>query len=257
MVQVCVVLGLMSLSLLQADWTPPDNPDPFKILQEAQSDTRAGKYAVALAKHVWYHEHALEIQPSQRGVRLSFALGDWHELGKKYPPALQKMVTYRDAAREQFLSGKDAFETFHDLVALNKELGDEALTREVFLQLDAKHPEVAKSVYALAQPSLVKAKDYQICGKYLQPDKNWPKMLASYHSQIKYEAENKRPIPVPSFAEPRFLNSATTLIALLVQNQRKEEAQVIAEQARNAWDNLEFHKAIDDALKGVVPAPWP
>jgi len=240
-----------------AIWTPPEKPDPTKILQEAQADTRAGRYEIALAKHVWYHEHALEIQPAQAGVRLSFALGYWQKLGEKYPPALQKMVSYRDAARERALTGKDVFQTFHDLAALNEELGDEPLTRDVFLQLDEKHPEVAQSVYNLAQPSLLRAKDYKICGKYLEPDKNWQQMLELYQLHRKFEAQNKGPIPTPDFAGPSFRNASTTLVALLVQNQRVKEADSIAEKARTTWDNAEFHKALDDALKGVVPEPWP
>ncbi|MEI9962222.1 MAG: hypothetical protein WDM76_14140 [Limisphaerales bacterium] len=41
-------------------WRPPQNPDPNKILKEAESDTAAGRYTDALAKHVWYHENALK-----------------------------------------------------------------------------------------------------------------------------------------------------------------------------------------------------
>ena len=38
-------------------WTPSEHPDADAILHEAVSDARAGRYAVALAKHIWFHEN--------------------------------------------------------------------------------------------------------------------------------------------------------------------------------------------------------
>src|SRR5688572_11688303 len=55
----------------KAAWSPPANPDPHVILREAKADTQAGRYEEALAKHVWFHSHALEIEPALYGVRLS------------------------------------------------------------------------------------------------------------------------------------------------------------------------------------------
>jgi hypothetical protein len=79
-----------------AQWAPPANPDPDKILNGAQDDAQAGRYADALAKHVWFHENALKYQPALYGVRLSFALSYWAQLGDAYPPALEKLKSIRD-----------------------------------------------------------------------------------------------------------------------------------------------------------------
>ncbi len=78
-----------------ADYTPPVNPDPQKILQEAQADTSAGRYKDALAKHVWFQENALKYQPSMVGVRSSFALMYFGELAQKHPPAMEKLKSMR------------------------------------------------------------------------------------------------------------------------------------------------------------------
>jgi hypothetical protein len=94
-VLICASI-VCSLSALFAEWAPPANPDPHKILDEAQDDARAGRYADALAKHVWFHENALKYEPSLAGVRLSFALGYWVAFGNSYPPALQKLKSIRD-----------------------------------------------------------------------------------------------------------------------------------------------------------------
>ena len=67
---------LKSLLVRGDEWTPPENPNPFAIMQEAVADTDAGQYEVALAKQVWYHENATKLQPAQSGIRLSFALSN-------------------------------------------------------------------------------------------------------------------------------------------------------------------------------------
>jgi hypothetical protein len=47
----------------------------------------------------------------------------------------------------------------------------------------------------------------------------------------------------------------TTLIALLVVNERVEEAADIARRAKDEWDDDVFRAAVDRALEGKVPAP--
>jgi hypothetical protein len=59
------------------------------------------------------------------------------------------------------------------------------------------------------------------------------------------------------FSEKSFTNSTTTLIALLVVNERQAEAEKIAHDAKKEWDNASFHAAIEKALQGTVPEPWP
>ena len=57
--------------------------------------------------------------------------------------------------------------------------------------------------------------------------------------------------------EKSFTNKTTTLVALLVVNGRKSEAEKIAQDAKQEWDNRAFHAKLDDALHGRVPEPWP
>ena len=82
-----IILTFLLLSpLLHAnEWSVPKNPDPEAILSEAIADRKAGLYKTALAKHIWFHENALSIQPSQYGVRLSFAISYWLDLGGGVP----------------------------------------------------------------------------------------------------------------------------------------------------------------------------
>jgi len=60
-----------------------------------------------------------------------------------------------------------------------------------------------------------------------------------------------------SFNDKSFTNKITTLVALLVVNDRQPEAQKVASDARNESSDASFHAKLDDALKGNVPEPWP
>lgn len=239
-------------------WTPPDAPDPRAILNEAQKDVTEGRHAVALAKLLWFHHHALEIDQSFYGVRLSFALSSWDELAKAYPPALTAMKRTRDDALAQFRRTPDSqrgYHAFHDFEALNEHLGEEDRTVAEFVALDAKKPDVAKSVFNVARPCLVRASEYSLYGKYVDPATDWLRAAEMY--QLNKGMEGRFGPEHKAFAESSFTHEVATLLAILVVNGRREEAEKIAQKARLEWDDPGFSAAIDHALAGNVPAPWP
>src|SRR5438552_1664672 len=124
------ILGaiLSCAPLLAMAWSPPPNPDPRAILDEATADRMQGRYEDALAKHLWFHREAARIEPALVGVRGSFALGYWSSLAMKYPPAMAALVTTRDAAEAQVRANDDVRNAFHDLAAINRELDEQART---------------------------------------------------------------------------------------------------------------------------------
>ena len=76
--------------------------------------------------------------------------------------------------------------------------------------------------------------------------------------------ENKRLAQDPKhgkrlqdYAEKSFSNSTATLVALLVLNDRKEEAKRVAAEATEEWSDPQFRKQLFDAAQGKVPQPWP
>ena len=137
-------------------WTPPEDPDPKKILDEAKADKDSGDYQIALAKHVWYHENAHRSQ--RTGFRRTPAMSHWLELGEKYPPALDKMREIRDATearmrdKNRIRVNVDDFDYF---AALNHTLQDEHLTANFFVWLDEVDADDAGRHYIRAQEALV------------------------------------------------------------------------------------------------------
>jgi hypothetical protein len=238
-------------------WVPPPNADPSAILQEARRDAREGRHEVALAKFLWFHHHALDREQGLSGVRLSFALGYWHQLARQYPPALDALKKTRDEALAdvQRAQGGDVFQPFHDFASINRELGEQSRTARAFVELDRENPAAAATAFHVAQPSLIGAREYGLCGKYLRPDEEW--QMAARVYQLDQDHERRSSPDIPRSADKFFTHRVTTLVALLVVNGRRQDAEAIAQKARLELDDPAFRAAIDAALTGAVPDPWP
>lgn len=254
--------GLFAMTTFADEWVPPEKPDVKAILNEARDDARSGNYKNALAKHVWFHENANELEPSMSGVRVSFALADWHELGKKYPPAMEKLKSVRIATRDRFLASikddKSSWLDFSDLKALNRKLQNDSDTVEVFKYVSEHNPKVAERIYGLAEDSLIGAKEYELCSKYIQPEKKVTRDLEIYKLERSHEVDPKYADRMKEYRDRRFIKDASTLVALLVINDRKEEAESAAVKYKTVEADADFHKklteALDNALKGELPS---
>jgi hypothetical protein len=247
----------LGAGLAIAEWKPGENPDPQRILEEAQADARAARYEDALAKHVWFHENALKYEPAMYGVRLSFALSAWEELGAAYPPALEKLRSVRDRAASEVRTGTDARHRFHDVAAINRVLDDPTQTKDLFVWLDTNNPKLAAAVFDIAQPSLVLAKEYRLCGKYLDPDRFFERAREVHDETTSMSVDPAYRQQMRAFADKHFTNEVSTLVALLAVNDRRADAERIVAKAKAAWGDPVFHSELDKALKGEMPEPWP
>lgn len=241
----------------QAQWTPPANPDPQTILNEAQVDMIAGRYPDALAKHIWFYNNALKIDRSFYGVRLSFALMYWKQLSQVYPPAKAKLLEVRDEAKEKAKKADEGREAFNDFVSLNSVLKEDGETVALFKEIAKDNPAWASKVFELARPALIKAGELKLCCKYIDPKADYARSKEMFATNKKMSANAQFGSTLDSFAQQHFANEVETLVALLVVDNRKSEAENIAADAKGVWSDKGFAAGLDDALKGKVPTPWP
>lgn len=237
-------------------WEAPADPRPHLILTEAEEDARAGRYEVALAKFVWFHENALALQPSLRGVRLSFALSDWHELARKYPPAMDAMHQARERAADDVLSGRELRRSFQDLAALDRQLGQRVQTKDLFETLDLENPEAAQKVFDLAEPALIEQRAFELANKYIKPLEDIGRFVERYREDLRIAPDLDDP-DFREIAKKSFIHSASTLVSLLSVNGRVEEAELVATAAREELHDPALEQSLVSALQGVVPEPWP
>lgn len=254
------MLSMSLVIVLLQEWTPPEKPDPSSILNEARMDTRAKKYETALSKFVWFHENALDINRSLVGVRLSFALSYWQELGKVYPPALEKLKAIRDATEQEFLESSDQpnnFRLFHDVSAINSRLGEITRTAKLFKQVLESDPKSAGTVFLMARDSLIAAKEYELCGKFLTPRKELERIKGNY--------ERMKNLPVPPRAKESILRQtqqslvkdSAILVAVLAMQQKPDEAKEYAVRCEAIADSPELKRKLKSVLLKSLDGKFP
>ncbi len=127
------------------------------------------RFAEALREYVWFHEHALEHQLSQYGVRLSFALNDWMRLAAEYPPALRKLQSIRDRKTSILEQGKGSHSLFHDVVAINEALEEPHKSFELLKKLESANRVLANECGTLAIDAVLSAGDFAMAQRH------WPR----------------------------------------------------------------------------------
>lgn len=260
-----LVLTVLAINASAKEWTPPKNPDVKAIRDEAKADANAGRYESALQKYLWWYENVNKYQPSMSAVRLSFGLSDWYQLGEVYPPALAKLKETRDRAAERIkskIATRVSFDDFQEFAAINRELGENDKTVEMFKLVDEKNPEEAGLVFGVSKPALIKAKEYKLCGKYLRPERSVDNTLRLFKldSQMTIDAKFADAVDLlKDSRNRRFIEDAATVVALLVINDRKEEAENAIVRLKTVEADADFHKklatALNEALKGKLPNP--
>ncbi len=217
-----------------------------KDLDEIRELTRNGLYQKALEKHLWFHEES-KSSSGMGGVRLSFAINAWIELGNKYPPALDALISVRDKNKELLLSGEGSFNNFLDLFSINRELEDENDTYDVFLFLDKKFPSQAENYYHVAEDLLIKRKKYDICGKYIgDPIYKYENMRHMRELQISFMKEDAK-MDSPSFrqhTDQTFVSDVLKLIEVLVAIEKMDDAREIQRRAMSYYENDKIRYAL-------------
>jgi hypothetical protein len=206
------------------------DPDPQAVLNEARSLAMHWKFEDALQKHIWFHENALKHHPSLTGVRLSFALGYWIELGEKYPKAREALVSVRDKDAKELMEGRGSFDLFHDVSAINDYLKEELTTITLFKFLHAKFPNLADQCYPVAEEHLAAMHEYELCSSYIHDSlKEFDEIREMRELNLKFAKHG--PPQLRDFAVKSFVERTCRLIEILVRADRKDEAEKIRERA--------------------------
>jgi serine/threonine protein kinase/tetratricopeptide (TPR) repeat protein len=257
-------------------FAPGQKPDMSRILNQAKELADTGQYEEALQHHLWYHNHALEYDQGQTGVRLSFALADWIELGHQYPKARRALVEIRNRDTRQFAEGQGSFKLFMDVHSINNYLGDDSATTALFGSIASRDKELAKQCFLVAEPLFVQEGRYQECLDYIgNPQAAFESIRGGRESRKKWEddedvrrADQKKrfeemaksnpafahlpALPEPSkMADNNFVGQTRQLIEILVGANRKPEAEKIRDEALTILDDDRLKSAVSDAEQQI------
>jgi len=206
--------------------------------EQALQFAAQGKFEEALQKHIWYHDHALDVNQAHYGVRLSFALSDWIDLGKKYPKALDALKDIRDKKTARLVAGENNWALFHDIVAINEGLGESLATVEAFKKIQATRPDFASSVAEIADKALFDVKDYEMERKYLgDPWCRFDSLKCNLDFGMEYAKTRGASSRSRQAFEHIFTHDVVRLIVLLDKTGDRDTARQIQAKALAACDN--------------------
>ena len=221
--------------------------DMQKYLSDTQDMVQQGKYPEALERFIWFHDHALEYEPAgMYGVRLSFALSYWKALGDVYPPALTALIETRDRKEKAITDNKGNGGLFHDVVALNRTLGESDKTVTLFDLIDKGQPDAAKRYWNVAKDAVIAAKRYDLARKYIgNPTREFTKVKEMYdHNTTLYDNPEIGGGHFKAYNENRLVEESLRLIEVALALDDKKAAKDVQAKALSVVDDYRLRDAI-------------
>jgi serine/threonine protein kinase len=279
--QLALLAATNRVSASAETWSPAvapgSRPDLQKILDEAKDFMSKGAYEEALQRHIWYHNHALQIDPAQTGVLLSFALSDWMELGRRFPKAKQALIEIRDHKTREIAEGRGYSELVQEVQSLNSVLQDDEATYALFQTMRKKDPKLAEQSYFYLEPLLVSKGEYQWCfslmggaerrfslirqGFEMETDRQKRMAESRQRTAQQMAAMNQKRGWTNSWSPPdtsammkksgedRFVGQTCQLIEILVGTGHQAEAEKLRDQAVAILDDPRLRSAMSDAAE--------
>ncbi len=235
-----------------------------------------GRYEESLQHLLWYFKHSRN-DPGQAGVRISFALSDWIELGRRYPKARQALLEIRDHDTREFAEGRGYFDLFMELSNINSQLQDDDATVALFKSIE-HDKQLAQQCFIMAEGALVQRGDYELCMNYIDDPlaafenihQEWIRMKQMEDQQaVMRQQETERfqamaktnalyarlvmfsPPAPPKMADNNFIGQTRQLIEVLVGVGRTDEADKIQQKAVAVLDVSDLKSAVSDAQQRV------
>ncbi len=220
--------------------------DARRALDDARRLAKEGDYEGALARHVWFHDHALSVRPSYYGVRLSFALSDWIQLGSKFPKALDTLRGIRDAKSSKLLAGDANRELFHDVESINEHLSESKETVNLFKRIEAANPVFARTIFDLADSALLEAREYRLARQYLgDPKERLAAAKQKFDEGMKYSKTSKSGEASRRAFESIFADEVVRLVVVLDQTEDNAAAKSVQSEALKILDHEKIRNALE------------
>jgi hypothetical protein len=249
---VIALLLSSGAAIAAAAWTPPDKPDPRAIHNEARKDRMEQRYDDALAKHLWLYQQGAKVEPRWAPARTSFAMGDWAHLAAKFPPAMEALKRERDAAEANVKAGRDPVKSFEDFSAINRSLDEPGPTAALFLWVEARDAELAKSIARSAQHALLQSGDYKTASKYVDANAAMAQVVRVRSGMVANMPKDADEAFRQS-ARDTYAREAARIVAMVAANGRRAHAKALYEQALDADGSPSVRAVLDAALKGEFP----
>ncbi|HEY2083384.1 MAG TPA: tetratricopeptide repeat protein, partial [Verrucomicrobiae bacterium] len=280
--QIEITNATASVETWAPSLAPGEKPDLRKILDDAKDLTKRGQYEQALGRYIWFHNHEPEYGDSyQNVVRITSAISDWAELGRRYPKANRALIEIRDLNVREFAQGRGYADLFTDIQAINRELQDQDATYALFQAIRKRDPQLARQCYYWVEGLLVSKGEYQWCyenmgdpqARLSQAKQSFEMQMQNQKQMAESRARSERQLAemnrqrgwtnTPTFFTPdsagmmarsatnSFVGAAGMLIEILVGSGHLTEAGQIRDQALAVIDDPRLKSAVSDAQEKI------
>lgn len=211
-----------------------------------------GRHAEALHGFEWFHRHALEHERSLYGVRLSFALSYWVDLGKVYPKALRSLERMRRGKTAALRKGRGSQDIFHDVAAINRVMNRPGDTYRLFRWLERRRPKLAARCARVALPAIVKVRDFEMARRHVDPEDRVARYAKFMNRELPRIPEYKRrtgsKAPMRYAYISNYCDDATLLIRILRGVGERTRAARLREAAVALLDSRAARREVVERL---------
>ncbi len=236
-------------------WIVPSATEVDALYQQAQEATAKGEWERAAGLLKRYHEMSRAPGP-HGGVRLSYALAYWRQVGEKYPPALGDLRDARDRAASRVRAGGyGSRSAMNELASLNAHLNDAGATADTFAWLLERRPADARAFAPLALPALVAANRVAMALPFIDTDE----LLRDAKRSVETDLDPRFGLPGWTeqdrirFAQESMDRRAAPTVAALVKGGAFDRAQALATSVSALLGPDAALPATAAALKGQAP----
>lgn len=201
--------------------------DPRKVLREARELVKSAQYAAALEKYMWFHDHALDFDRALAGVRLSYGILEWVDLGELYPPAREAIERVRDAKTETLTRGTYDVSLFHDVASINRALRQFERTRDLFKTIADADRSIAEKCFRIALESLVDAKEFSLARSFITDPH---KQIEQFAMALKFARQSTQTVSLE--AQEAFVGIYVKNVSRIVQVFRGLGEENVADHLR-------------------------
>jgi RNA polymerase sigma factor (sigma-70 family) len=229
----------------EVDDSIPKNPQArMKLAGELFKE---GNFEKALEHLIWCYDKGAIKNPSFIGVRSSFLLNQFAELGNSYPPAREALIARRDDVEDRLKEGSNDTMLALDLTRLNSSLGEGDRTVELFDQFPEGDPRRGTMV-EVAYDELLKANRYDDIFAAVTPEAYFGKRAQNTTRLLSQYQDNKT-------------LQATVLNQLILKGGMAIETLAGANQPQRAIDLIDqvlghdsSQQTIEDLMRHVTRA---
>ncbi|WP_162819480.1 hypothetical protein [Massilia oculi] len=229
--------------------------NPMERLVAARELADQGQYDAALQELTWFHEHALEEDPSLAGVRRSYALADWAVLAEAHPPADAALEAVRERGTALLLAGQGNRDHLLDVVSIDHARDQPARTRDLFLQLEKVAPALAASCIRVVLPQVIAAGDAALAERLMPNPEENIRQHADYLMDA-FRERRKRFTSAPSIPAEihNYVQDVNAILDVLAARGRHADVHRLRQLAADAIPATTLRREVRAALVPGAPA---